>query len=101
MTNMTQDELVQNINQLEARLNNMEILVAHLEARLNKIESKFTPIPRIGITVEELKKELKNPFKRSPEAIERARRIIGIGNSGIGDLAENLHEYLYGDKRDK
>jgi hypothetical protein len=101
MKHMTQDELVQNINQLEARLNNMEILVAYLEARLSKIESNFMPTNRIGITVEELKEELKRPFKRSPEAIERARGIIGIGNSGVGDLSENLHEYLYGNKREK
>lgn len=96
MTNMTQDELLQKINQLEARLSNIEVLVAHLEARLSKIEPNFKPTHRIGITVEELKEELKTPFKRNPEAIERARRIIGIGDSGVGDLAENLHEYLYG-----
>ena len=98
---MTMEELAQKVNQLEARLSNIEVLVAQLEARMSKIESKFTPAHHIGITVEELKEELKKPFKRSPEAIERARHIIGIGDSGVGDLAGNLHEYLYGDKRDK
>jgi hypothetical protein len=98
---MTMGELAERISQLEARLANIEVLVAQLEGRLSKIELKFVPTHRIGITVEELKEELKKPFKRSPEAIERARRIIGIGNSGVGDLAENLREYLYGKKRDK
>ena len=101
MTDMTQDELVEKINQLETRLSNIEVLVAQLLARPSEIESKFTQTNRTGITVEELKKEFKKPFKRSPEGVERARRIIGIGDSGVGDLAENLHEYLYGDKRDK
>lgn len=54
-------------------------------------------LPRIGISISELRKRLSRPVKRSRKDIEWALGIAGIGE-GPEDLAENMRAYLRREK---
>ncbi len=81
------------LESLNERLTNMEERVRRLEDEL-----RFQRYPKIGLTIEEAKARIREPVRRSPESIKQALEIIGMFE-GPEDLSENLHSYLYGDKR--
>lgn len=81
---------VATIEQLQSR-------VVELEERVGRLEKGFPPKGyRIGVSLDEIREELSQPVERTPEEIEEAKKIVGIWHSGVEDLSENLHEYLYG-----
>ena len=50
-------------------------------------------LPRIGISISELRKRLSRPVRRSERDINWAMGIAGIGE-GPEDLSENMRAYL-------
>lgn len=70
---------------LEARVKRLERLVARQQAR-------------IGLTVEEVREDLKKPLRLTRADLRQLKGIIGIGKSGIPDLSENLRDYLRGNR---
>ncbi|BCV20246.1 hypothetical protein [Moorella sp. Hama-1] len=72
---------------LEQRLN-------ELEARVNNLERKFNAETEVDF----LRKELSQPVDRSAEDIEQALKIIGMGE-GPRDMAKNFRRYLYEGKQ--
>ena len=50
-------------------------------------------LPRIGISITELRKRLSRPVRRSEKDINWAMGIAGIGE-GPEDLSENMRAYL-------
>jgi len=50
-------------------------------------------LPRIGISITELRKRLSRPVRRSARDINWAMGIAGIGE-GPEDLSENMRAYL-------
>lgn len=72
---------------LEQRLN-------ELEARVNNLERKFNTEMEVDL----LRKELSQPVERSAEDIEQALKIIGMGE-GPRDMAKNFRRYLYEGKQ--
>lgn len=81
---------------VDERLDSIESRLAELETRL------MTPVTRrIGMSVEEIRERLHAPVKRSPEAIAKAERLIGILDDPTlpTDLSSRWHEYRYGLKR--
>jgi len=51
------------------------------------------PLPRIGISMTELRKRLSKPVRRTEKDINWALGIAGIGE-GPEDLSENMRAYL-------
>ncbi len=53
------------------------------------------------MSVEEIRERLHAPVKRSPEAITKAERLIGVLDDPAlpTDLSSRWHEYRYGLKR--
>ena len=70
-----------------------------LEARVDKVEATLNGVkrPRFAVTVEEARARLLEPAQRSPETIERFRRIYGRFD-GPADLSERMRDYLNGDR---
>ncbi len=71
--------------------------LVRLEARVRRLERLVArQQPRIGLTIEEVREDLKKPLRLTPADRKQLRSIVGIGKSGIPDLSENFREYLRG-----
>lgn len=80
-----------------ATIEQLQNKVAELEGRVERLEKESPPKRyRIGVSIDEIRERLNQPEKRTPEEIEEAKKIVGIWRSGVEDISENLHEYLYG-----
>lgn len=80
-----------------AAIEQLQNRVAELEGRVERLEKGSPPKRyRIGVSIDEIRERLDQPEERTPEEIEEAKKIVGIWHSGIEDLSENVHEYLYG-----
>jgi peptidoglycan hydrolase CwlO-like protein len=75
----------------------LEEQVANLEERVKRLEDLVARRRfKISLTLEEARAELDEEVELTPELLEKAEGIIGIGQSGIPDLSERIHDYLYG-----
>ena len=67
-----------------------------LEERVRRLERQKSST--VGITIEEFKDKWTAPQQRSPELVEWALAIAGIGE-GPEDLSRNFRAYLREDKK--
>lgn len=75
----------------------LEEQVADLDQRVKRLEDLVARRRfKIGLALEEVRAELDKEVELTPEFLEKAETIIGIGQSGIPDLSERIHDYLYG-----
>ena len=77
----------------------VEERLASLETRVGEVEETLERLrrPRFALAVEEARERPSRPAERSPETIERFRRIYGRFE-GPEDLSERMRDYLYGDR---
>lgn len=72
-------------------------VLAKLEARVRRLEREFARRrPRIGLTIEEVREDLRKPLRLTRTDLKQLNSIVGIGKSGIPDLSQNLRDYLRG-----
>ncbi len=70
-----------------------EPMVKEESARRYARQKSRRSLPRIGISVSELRKKLAKPVRRTEKDIAWALGIAGIGE-GPEDLSENMRAYL-------
>jgi hypothetical protein len=77
----------------------VEERLSSLEARVGEVEEDLIRMrrPQFAVTVEEAKSRLAGPAERSPDAIERFRRIFGRFEGPV-DLSARMRDYMYGDR---
>lgn len=80
---------------VEERLSDIEARMDEIEAELAQTRSRARKHP--GVTIEEAREILKTPAEYGPEEIALFRRVIGSFD-GPEDLAENMRDYLYGER---
>ena len=86
MATLTLEQLDKRVTQIEHTLNRLEL-------------GSASPTARIGAPIGEVKPRLREYMPRTEDAVRRAKAIVGIWNSGAGDLSEHLRDYLYGERR--
>lgn len=78
---------------VEERLAKLETEVATLKERAGRVRQ-----PGFGVAAEEVRERLRMPFVRSPQTIEKFRRMYAVFE-GPEDLSEHMRDYARGEDR--